>query len=113
VELWNKRAQAGGPVSFYPTVKTALLAGTAVFEVLCPACQTIGSVDLRDVDIHPNAPISSVVRRLSCRRCCPNPPFAKPVELRRGRECGVFPPSNDERKPAACAARSVKKARGD
>jgi hypothetical protein len=84
VELWNKRAQAGRPVSFYPTVKTALLAGTAVLEVLCPACQTIGSVDLRDVDIHPGAPISAVIRRLSCRRCCPNPPFAKPVGLTRG-----------------------------
>jgi hypothetical protein len=84
VELWNKRAQAGRPVSFYPTVKTALLAGTAVLEVLCPACQSIGSVDLRDLDVHPGAPISSVVRRLSCRRCCPNPPFATPIGLKRG-----------------------------
>jgi hypothetical protein len=84
VELWNKRAQAGRPMSFYPTVRTALLAGTAVLEVLCPACQSIGTVDLRDLDVHPGAPISSVVRRLSCRRCCPNPPFAKPVGLRPG-----------------------------
>jgi hypothetical protein len=84
VDLWNKRAQAGRPVSFYPTVKTALLAGTAVLEVLCPACQSIGRVDLRDLDIHPSAPISGVIRRLSCRRCCPNPPFAKPVGLTRG-----------------------------
>jgi hypothetical protein len=75
VELWNKRAQAGRPVSFYPTVKTALLAGTALLEVLCPACQTIGSVDLRTLDIHDGASILSEVRRLSCRRCCPNPPL--------------------------------------
>jgi hypothetical protein len=77
-------AQAGRPVSFYPTVKTALLAGTAVLEVLCPACQTIGQVDLRDLDVHGRTSLSTVIRRLSCRRCCPNPPFAKPVGLRRG-----------------------------
>jgi hypothetical protein len=33
VDLWNKRAQVGRPVSFYPTVKTALLAGTAVLRL--------------------------------------------------------------------------------
>jgi hypothetical protein len=49
VELWNKRAQAGRPVSFYPTVKTALLAGTAVLEVLMPGVPTIGGVYLRDM----------------------------------------------------------------
>jgi hypothetical protein len=84
VNLWNKRAQAGRPVSFYPTIKTALLAGTAILEVLCPACQTIGRVDLRTLDIHPGASLSGVIRRLSCRRCCPNPPFAKPMGLRPG-----------------------------
>jgi hypothetical protein len=44
VELWNKRAQAGRPVSFYPTVKTALLAVTAVLEVLWPARPSARSI---------------------------------------------------------------------
>jgi hypothetical protein len=41
-----------------------------------------GTVDLRDVDMHPNAPISALVPGLSCRRCCPNPPFAVLGELK-------------------------------
>jgi hypothetical protein len=84
VALWNKRALADRPASFYPTVKTALLAGTAVLEVLCPACQTIGTVDLRTLDLHPGMAISGLIPRLSCRMCCPNPPFAKLVGLRPG-----------------------------
>jgi hypothetical protein len=84
IAAWNERAQSKRRMSFYPTVKTALLAGTAVLEVLCPACQSIGSVDLRDIDIHPSASLSAVIRRLSCRRCCPNPPFARPIGLRPG-----------------------------
>jgi hypothetical protein len=84
VAAWNERALSRRRMSFYPTVKTALLAGTAVLEVLCPACQSIGGVDLRDIDIHPSASLSAVIRRLSCRRCCPNPPFAKAVGLKSG-----------------------------
>lgn len=84
VELWSKRANAGRPVSFFPTVKTVLLAGTAVVEVLCPACQTIGTVDIRTLDVHSEMAISGLIPRLSCRRCCPNPPFAKLVGLRAG-----------------------------
>ena len=53
-------------------------------EVYCPGCQTAGVIDLRDVDFHCDASISVVVRRASCKRCCPNPPFAKIMGLRRG-----------------------------
>jgi hypothetical protein len=73
------RAPAGGAV--FPTVDTALAARTPVFEVTCPGCQTIGSVDFRDYDIHGDAPISALIPRLSCQRCCPNPPFAVLGEL--------------------------------
>ena len=37
----------------------------------------VGSVDLRKLDRHPGASISSPIPSLSCRRCSPNPPFAK------------------------------------
>jgi hypothetical protein len=84
MDLWNKRAQRGRPVSFFPTVGTAIAAQMPIVGVLCPACQTIGSVNLRDVDAHPGMSISTVIRRLSCRRCCPNPPFATPIGLKRG-----------------------------
>jgi hypothetical protein len=38
----------------------------------------MGEVDLRKIDIHPNASIGTVVRAMSCRRCSPHPPFARP-----------------------------------
>ena len=82
VALWNKRAERGVRPSFYPTIRTAIAAGAPIVEALCPGCQTIGSVDLRKLDHHPAAAISSLIPRLSCQRCCPNPPFAKLVGLK-------------------------------
>jgi hypothetical protein len=52
--------------------------------VLCPACQTIGDIDLRKLGRHPGATIASLIPSLSCRMCCPNPPFAKLIGLRKG-----------------------------
>jgi hypothetical protein len=39
----------------------------------------VGSVDLRTLDRHPGASISSpsLILSLSCRRCSPHAPFAK------------------------------------
>jgi hypothetical protein len=37
----------------------------------------VGSIDLRTLDRHPGASISSLIPSLSCRRCSPNPPFAR------------------------------------
>ena len=37
VELWNKRAKAGRPVSFFPTIGTVIAAKMPVLDVLCPA----------------------------------------------------------------------------
>jgi hypothetical protein len=82
VELWNKRAQRGLKPSFYPTIETAMRAEMPMLDVLCPACQTVGSVDLRKLDYHRGIAISSLIPRLSCRMCCPHPPFAKLIGLR-------------------------------
>jgi hypothetical protein len=43
----------------------------------------MGETDLRKVDIHPNASIATVVRAMSCRRCSPHPPFARPLGATR------------------------------
>ena len=40
-----------------PTIATAL-AATPILEVLCPACQTVGSVDIRTWKRHPGMAIS-------------------------------------------------------
>jgi hypothetical protein len=37
----------------------------------------VGSVDLRTIDRHPGAAISSLIPSLPCRRCSPDAPFAK------------------------------------
>jgi len=55
-----------------------------MLDVLCPGCRTIGRIDLRNIDVHPDAPISALIRKLSCRRCSPNPPFAVLGELMPG-----------------------------
>lgn len=81
VALWNLRVRLKRKATFFPTIGTALAARRPVLDVICPGCQTIGRVDLRRVDMHPNAPISALIPRLSCRRCCLNPPFAVLGEL--------------------------------
>ena len=80
--IWNLRAKRGRRVTFFPTIGAALAAKTPILEVLCPACQTVGEVDIRKLDRHPDASLSSLVPSLSCRMCCPNPPFAKLIGLR-------------------------------
>jgi hypothetical protein len=78
IAVWNARARRGRPAEFFPTFQTALTAGCWRLAYCCPACQQMGSIDLRDfADAHhPQAPISMVIPKLSCDRCCPNPPLA-------------------------------------
>jgi hypothetical protein len=52
------------------------------FEHFVSACYRIGEIDLRQVDRHPDASISSLIQELSCRSCRPNPPFAKLIRLK-------------------------------
>jgi hypothetical protein len=77
VEIWNARQASGRSLWFYPTVGAAIAAGFPWLMFSCPACRQFGSVDLRRLDRHPRASISSLIPSLSCRRCSPNPPFAK------------------------------------
>jgi hypothetical protein len=77
--LWNAALAAGWRTIFYPSVGTALITGCHWLHVLCPACQQMGETDLRNIDIHPNASIGTVVRAMSCKRCSPHPPFARPL----------------------------------
>jgi hypothetical protein len=81
--LWNVALAAGWRTIFYPSIGTALATGCNWLHVVCPACQQIGEVDLRKIDIHPNASIAAVVRAMSCRRCSPHPPFARPLGATR------------------------------
>jgi hypothetical protein len=62
VSVWNSRAARRARPSFYPTIETAMLAGTPWLSYLCPACQRVGEVDLRALDRHPLTPISGLSR---------------------------------------------------
>jgi hypothetical protein len=77
VEIWNARQAGGRALWFYPTIGAAIAAGLPWLTFSCPACGQVGSVDLRTLDRHTRASISSLIPSVSCRRCSPNAPFAK------------------------------------
>ena len=77
VSIWNARQAGGRALWFYPTIGAAIAAGFPWLSFSCPACHQWGSVDLRTLDRHPGASISSLIPLVSCRRCSPHAPFAK------------------------------------
>jgi hypothetical protein len=81
VAIRNSRAGRNAKPLFYPTIGAAIAAERPWLSVLCPACRRVGNVDLRRLDRHPGAPISSLIPALSCWSCCPNPPFAQLLGL--------------------------------
>src|SRR6516164_10255559 len=61
VSIWNARQAGGRELWFYPTIGAAIAAGFPWVTFSCPGCQTVGSVDLRTLDRHPGASISSLI----------------------------------------------------
>ena len=83
VAVWNERQKQQMPMLFSPTIGAAIAAGYWFHCVRCPACGTINAIDLRTLDRHHNAAITSLIPALSCRSCRPNAPFAELVRLSR------------------------------
>lgn len=81
VKTWNARQEAHMPMLFSPTIGAAIAARYWYLWVRCPACRTTSSIDLRTLDRHPNATMTSLIPALSCRSCRPNAPFAELVCL--------------------------------
>jgi hypothetical protein len=81
IAAWNERQAKRMPMLFAPTIGAALAARYWFLWVRCPACRTTQAVDLREVDRHRDAAVSSLIPALSCRSCRPNPPFAELVRL--------------------------------
>jgi hypothetical protein len=81
VGIWNARNAAGAELWFYPTIGAALAAGTPWLTWMCPACETLDDLDLRKVDRHPAASISSLIPSLQCGRCNGSAPLAKLVRM--------------------------------
>jgi hypothetical protein len=83
VAVWNDRQKRHMPMLFAPTIGAAIAAGYWFLWVRCPACRTINAIDLRTLDRHHDAAVTSLIPALSCRSCRPNAPFAELVRLSR------------------------------
>jgi len=68
---------------FSPTIGATVAARFWFLWVRCPACRTINAIDLRVLDRHHDAAVTSLILALSCRSCRPNAPFAELVRLSR------------------------------
>jgi hypothetical protein len=64
-------------------IGAAITAGYWFLWVRCPACRTTNAIDLRTLDRHRDAAVTSLIPSLSCRSCRPNAPFAELVRLSR------------------------------
>ena len=83
IGAWNERQAQRMPMLFSPTIGTAITARHWFLWVRCPACRTINAVDLRTLDRHRDAAVTSLIPWLSCRSCRPNATFAELVRLSR------------------------------
>jgi len=52
---------------FYSTIGAAIAVGVPWLTYSCPACGQFGSVDLRALDRHPGAAISSLIPSVACQ----------------------------------------------
>jgi hypothetical protein len=102
IAAWNERQAKRMPMLFSPTIGAAIAARYWFLWVRCPACQTINAIDLRTLDRHPDAAVTSLIPALSCRSCRPNAPFAELVQLSRtsvwclvDREANLYEPAAD------------------
>jgi hypothetical protein len=80
---WNERQARRMPLLFSPTIGAALAARYWFLWVCCPACHNTSGIDLRTLDRHPDAAVTSLIPSLSCRSCRPHAPFAELVRLSR------------------------------
>jgi hypothetical protein len=83
IAAWNERQARRMPMLFSPTIGAAIAARYWFLWVRCPACRTINAIDLRVLDRHRDATVTSLIPALSCRSCRPNAPFAELVQLSR------------------------------
>jgi len=65
IAAWNERRAKRMPMLFSPTIGAAVKANYWFLWVRCPACRTINAIDLRGLDRHPDAAVSSLIPALS------------------------------------------------
>jgi hypothetical protein len=69
------------PMLFSPTICAAITARHWFLWVRCPGCRTTSGIDLRTLDRHRDAAVTSLIPALSYRPCRPHAPFAELVRL--------------------------------
>ena len=79
IAAWNERQARRMPLLFAPTIGAAVKARCWFLWVYCPACRTMRDIDLRVLDRHRDAAVTSLIPSLSCRSCRLNAPFAELV----------------------------------
>lgn len=89
IERWNHELATSELPLWWPTIRAALIADMTWLEVLCPACQTIGAVNIAQIDRHSEFGIASLVLGLSCRRCGPHAPMPRLLGLHAARSAGL------------------------
>jgi hypothetical protein len=83
IAAWNERQAKTMPMLFSPTIGAAITAGYWFLWARCPACRTTNAIDLRTLDRHRDAAVTSLIPALSCRSCRPHAPFVELVRLSR------------------------------
>ena len=81
IGTWNERQVERMPMLFSPTIGAAITARYWFLWLRCPACRTTSGIDLRTLDRHPDAAVTSLIPLLSCRSCRPHAPFAELIRL--------------------------------
>jgi hypothetical protein len=81
IDAWNERLAKRIPMLFSPTIGAAITARYWFLWVRCPGCRATKAIDLRTLDRHPDAAVTSLILSLSCRSCRPNAPFGELVRL--------------------------------
>jgi hypothetical protein len=69
IAAWSGRQAKRMPMLFSPTIGAAVAAGYWFLWVCCPACRTTSAIDLRTLDRHRDASLTSLIPVLSCRAC--------------------------------------------
>ena len=68
IGAWNERQAKRMPMLFSPTIGTAITARYWFLWVRCPACRTTQAVDLRTLDRHSDAAVTSSFPRCRAAR---------------------------------------------
>src|SRR5205807_10548574 len=65
IAAWNERQAKRMPMLFSPTIGAAITAGYWFLWVRCPACRTTNAIDLRKLDRHRDAAVTSLIPAMS------------------------------------------------